>query len=276
MSRRGQAEKRIIQPDSRFHDVDVQRFINKIMLNGKKSVAEHIVYGAIALAEQRVRRPGLEIFQQALRNVTPVTEVRPRRVGGATYQVPIEIRADRRNSLAMRWLVRFSRARGGRSMVEKLAAELQDAVRGKVRPSVGATRCTGWRTQTAPFRTFVGKTSPPFGRGNALGAASVVSGAFSCLARMPMATRNVTATHTASPFQQSPLLFPVCLFAARGRHAQQRQPFHAGAPGGAPLDGPQILTRSDQKYRHHRAHRRWQDHGDGANSLFHRSDASHR
>jgi small subunit ribosomal protein S7 len=131
MSRRGQAQKRIIQPDSRFHDVDVQRFINKIMLNGKKSVAEHIVYGAIELAEQRTRRPGLEVFQQALRNVTPVTEVRPRRVGGATYQVPIEIRSDRRNSLAMRWLVRFSRARGGRSMVEKLAAELQDAAQGQ-------------------------------------------------------------------------------------------------------------------------------------------------
>jgi small subunit ribosomal protein S7 len=131
MSRRGQAQKRTVQPDSRFHDVDVQRFINKIMLNGKKSLAEHIVYGAIQLAEQRARRPGIEVFHQALRNVTPVTEVRPRRVGGATYQVPIEIRADRRNSLAMRWLVRFSRARGGRSMIEKLAAELQDAAQGQ-------------------------------------------------------------------------------------------------------------------------------------------------
>ena len=131
MSRRGQAPKRLILPDSRFNDVNVARFINKVMTRGKRSLAEHIVYEAIDLCEQRVKRNGLEVFETALRNATPQLEVRPRRVGGATYQVPIEIRADRRNSLAMRWLVRSARARSGRSMAEKLAAELQDAANGQ-------------------------------------------------------------------------------------------------------------------------------------------------
>ena len=127
MSRRGQAPKRPILPDSRFNDVNVARFINKVMNRGKKSTAEHILYEAIEICEQRAKRNGLEIFETALRNATPQLEVRPRRVGGATYQVPMEIRADRRNSLAMRWLIRSARARNGRSMAEKLAAELQDA-----------------------------------------------------------------------------------------------------------------------------------------------------
>jgi small subunit ribosomal protein S7 len=118
-------------PDSRFNDVNVARFINHLMARGKKSVAEHIVYNAIDLCEQRVKRAGLEVFETALRNATPQLEVRPRRVGGATYQVPMEIRADRRNSLAMRWLIRSARARSGRSMAEKLAAELQDTANGQ-------------------------------------------------------------------------------------------------------------------------------------------------
>ena len=130
MSRRGQAPKRPVTPDSRFNDVSVQRFINKLMMRGKKSVAERIMYEAMDICEQRMRRSGLEVFEQALRNATPQLEVRPRRVGGATYQVPMEIRADRRNSLAVRWLLRSARARGGRSMAEKLAAELQDTAQG--------------------------------------------------------------------------------------------------------------------------------------------------
>ena len=130
MSRRGQAPKRPTPPDSRFNDVNVQRFINKLMMRGKKSVAERIVYGALDICEQRTRRSGFEVFEQALRNATPQLEVRPRRVGGATYQVPVEIRAERRNSLAMRWLLRSARTRGGRSMAEKLAAELQDTAQG--------------------------------------------------------------------------------------------------------------------------------------------------
>jgi len=131
MSRRGQAPKRPVTPDARFGDANVARFINKLMLNGKKGTAEGIVYGAIQLLEERARRPGMEVFETALRNATPLLEVRPRRVGGATYQVPMEIRADRRNSLAMRWLIRAARARSGRSMAEKLAGELQDAANGQ-------------------------------------------------------------------------------------------------------------------------------------------------
>ena len=131
MSRRGQAPKRQILPDSRFNDVNVQRFINKLMMNGKKGHAEQIVYGALDLCEQRAKRPGMEVFEAAMRAATPLLEVRPRRVGGATYQVPMEIRADRRNSLGMRWLIRSARARGGRSMAEKLAAEFLDAANGQ-------------------------------------------------------------------------------------------------------------------------------------------------
>jgi small subunit ribosomal protein S7 len=131
MPRRGQAPKRSIVPDSRYSDVNVARFINHLMVKGKKALAERIVYNAIDLCEERSRRNGLELFEQALRNATPMVEVRPRRVGGATYQVPMEIRAERRNSLAMRWLIRAARARSGRSMVEKLAGELQDTANGQ-------------------------------------------------------------------------------------------------------------------------------------------------
>jgi len=131
MPRRGQAPKRSVVPDSRYTDVNVARFINHLMTRGKKALAERIVYGAIDLCEERSRRNGLELFEQALRNATPMVEVRPRRVGGATYQVPMEIRAERRNSLAMRWLIRAARSGPGRSMVEKLAGELQDTANGQ-------------------------------------------------------------------------------------------------------------------------------------------------
>ena len=131
MPRRGQAPKRSIVPDSRYSDVNVARFINHLMVKGKKALAERIVYNAIDLCEERSRRNGLELFEQALRNATPMVEVRPRRVGGATYQVPMEIRAERRNSLAMRWLIRAARSRSGRSMTEKLAGELQDTAGGQ-------------------------------------------------------------------------------------------------------------------------------------------------
>jgi small subunit ribosomal protein S7 len=131
MPRRGQAPKRPVPPDSRYNDQNVQRFINKLMMRGKKSLAEGIFYRALDLCEQRMRRGGLEVFEQALRRAPPQLAVRPRRVGGATYQVPMEIRADRKNSLAMRWLIRSARARSGRSMAEKLAAELQDAANGQ-------------------------------------------------------------------------------------------------------------------------------------------------
>jgi len=102
-----------------------------MMLSGKKSTAERIVYNALELAEEQAHRPAMDIFDQALRNATPAVEVKPRRVGGATYQVPVDIRAERRSSLAMRWLVRSARARRGRSMAEKLAGELLDAASGQ-------------------------------------------------------------------------------------------------------------------------------------------------
>jgi small subunit ribosomal protein S7 len=127
MPRRARVVKRDIPPDARFGSKNLARFINKIMLNGKKSLAERIVYGAMDRIENQVHRNPLDVFDQALRNATPMIEVKPRRVGGATYQVPVEIRGDRRNSLAMRWLISAARSRGGRSMVEKLAGELLDA-----------------------------------------------------------------------------------------------------------------------------------------------------
>jgi small subunit ribosomal protein S7 len=131
MARRGRASRRDIQPDGKHHSRSLQAFINKVMLDGKKSTAERIVYDALERMEEQTGRPALDVFDQALRNATPAVEVKPRRVGGATYQVPVDIRAERRNSLAMRWLVRSARARRGRSMAEKLAGELLDASTGQ-------------------------------------------------------------------------------------------------------------------------------------------------
>jgi small subunit ribosomal protein S7 len=127
MPRKGPARKRTLNPDPVFGNVMAQRFINRLMLDGKKSIAERIFYGALEIAEQKSGKPGLEIFEQALKNVMPVIEVRPRRVGGSTYQVPVDVRPDRRVSLAMRWITTFARKRAGRTMQEKLAAELLDA-----------------------------------------------------------------------------------------------------------------------------------------------------
>ncbi len=130
MSRRSSAVKREISPDVRYNSLMVQMFINRMMYSGKKSTAQGIMYGTLALIEERTKRPGLEVFEQAMRNATPQIEVKPRRVGGATYQVPVEVPADRRNTLAMRWLLGAARTRGGKSMVEKLAGELMDAAAG--------------------------------------------------------------------------------------------------------------------------------------------------
>ncbi|ABY35573.1 MULTISPECIES: 30S ribosomal protein S7 [Chloroflexus] len=127
MPRRGNIERRPIPPDARYNSVLVQKFINKVMERGKKSLAERIVYQALDLAAERLKKPQMEIFEQALRNASPSIEVRPKRVGGATYQVPVEVKSDRRYSLAMRWLLMSARARTGKPMVERLAAELIDA-----------------------------------------------------------------------------------------------------------------------------------------------------
>jgi small subunit ribosomal protein S7 len=131
MARRGKADRRDIPADGKYNSRMLQMFINKVMLDGKKSTAERIVYEALGTMEEQSGRPAIDVFDQALRNATPAIEVKPRRVGGATYQVPVDIRAERRISLAMRWLVRSARARRGRSMAEKLAGELMDASSGQ-------------------------------------------------------------------------------------------------------------------------------------------------
>jgi small subunit ribosomal protein S7 len=127
MPRKGPAPKRQILPDPRFNSKVLSRFINKVMLKGKKSLAEQITYGALDIVAEKTGREAMDVFSQALSNAMPLVEVRPRRVGGATYQVPMEVRPDRRQAMAMRWLIGFARARAGRSMEEKLAAELMDA-----------------------------------------------------------------------------------------------------------------------------------------------------
>jgi small subunit ribosomal protein S7 len=127
MPRRSKVERRVPAPDARFNSEVLARFINKVMERGKKGTAEHIVYGALNRIAERTGRNPLEVFEQALGNATPVIEVKPRRVGGATYQVPVQIEGPRRQSLAMRWLLLSARSRPGRSMQEKLANELLDA-----------------------------------------------------------------------------------------------------------------------------------------------------
>ena len=127
MSRRHRAEKREINPDPKFGDLVLSKFMNAIMLDGKKSVAESIVYGALDQVQERARQEALPMFHQALDNVAPQVEVRSRRVGGATYQVPVEVRTERRQALAIRWLIAAARNRNEQTMVERLSAELMDA-----------------------------------------------------------------------------------------------------------------------------------------------------
>ena len=125
--RRNRAPQRVVEPDVKYNSELVSYFTNKIMVSGKKSVAARILYDAIDIAEQRAKKSGLEVFEEAVKNVTPLLEVRPRRVGGATYQIPMEVRPSRRRSLALRWLLQSARARNGKSMAQKLAAEIMDA-----------------------------------------------------------------------------------------------------------------------------------------------------
>ncbi len=131
MPRRAAAKKRSVSPDARYGSETVTRVINKVMLNGKKTTAERIVYQALEVMEQRDKKEPIGILKQAVRNATPLLEVKPRRVGGATYQVPVEVRAGRDTALAIRWLLKAARARSGKSMSEKLAAELIDASKGQ-------------------------------------------------------------------------------------------------------------------------------------------------
>jgi len=129
MPRRGKSVKRTITPDAKFNSVMVQTLINKVMYNGKKSTAERIVYTAMDDLAERTKEDPRQVVEQAIRNTMPILEVRPRRVGGATYQIPLEVRPARQVSLAMRWLLIAARARSGRPMAERLSAELLDAYR---------------------------------------------------------------------------------------------------------------------------------------------------
>lgn len=131
MARRNRAQKRETLPDPRFNNVTVSKIINRIMLDGKKSKAEKIVYGALDAIEEREATPALTVLQQAIRNATPQLQVKSRRIGGATYQVPVEIRPDRSLTLAIRWLIASARVRNGKSMAQKLADELADASKGQ-------------------------------------------------------------------------------------------------------------------------------------------------
>ena len=127
MPRRYRPEKRAVEPDLRHDNKHVSMFVNRLMKSGKKSTAQGVLYDSFTLIEERVNRPAIEIFEQALESVMPRVEVKPRRVGGATYQVPIPVDGHRQISLSMRWILAAARSRGGRSMAEKLAGELMDA-----------------------------------------------------------------------------------------------------------------------------------------------------
>ena len=130
MPRKGAAPKRVIVADPIYGSEMIQRFINRMMVDGKKVTAEKIFYGAMRICEEKAGVPALEIFEKALANVMPAVEVRPRRVGGQTYQVPMDVRPERRRALALRWLIANARKRSGKSMIEKLSSEFLDAFNG--------------------------------------------------------------------------------------------------------------------------------------------------
>lgn len=131
MSRRNTPPKRQPPPDKKFNNVYITMFVNRMMYGGKRSTALAIMYGAFDIIEEKIKRNPVEIFEQALRNVTPAVEVKPMRVGGSTYQVPVDVPHDRGTSLAMRWILETTRNRGGRNMAEKLSSELMDAANGQ-------------------------------------------------------------------------------------------------------------------------------------------------
>ena len=131
MSRRHRAEKRVVHPDPKFGDKTLSKFMNYVMIDGKKPAAEKIVYGALDRIEEKLRRPPVDLFKEALENVTPALEVRSRRVGGATYQVPVEVRSDRKLALAMRWIISAARSRNETTMVDRLSNEIMDAAQNR-------------------------------------------------------------------------------------------------------------------------------------------------
>lgn len=127
MPRKGHIPKREVMPDPKYHDIVVTKLVNNVMLDGKKGTAQRIVYGAFELAEKKVGQDAIDIFRKAVSNIMPVLEVKARRVGGATYQVPMEVRPERRQTLALRWMVNFARARNEKTMIERLGNEIVDA-----------------------------------------------------------------------------------------------------------------------------------------------------
>lgn len=131
MARRRRAERREVLADPKFGSVELTRFINRVMQDGKRTTAQRIVYGALNEVEKQAHRPGIEVFRQAIRNAMPALEVRSRRVGGATYQVPREVRPERQMALSYRWIINAAKSRKGKPMAERLAAELMDASRGQ-------------------------------------------------------------------------------------------------------------------------------------------------
>jgi len=155
MPRRRVVAKREVLPDPKFGSKVLAKFMNHVMVDGKKSIAEKIVYGALDIVAEKSGSDPLEAFEKALESIAPMVEVKSRRVGGATYQVPIEVRAERRNALAMRWLVEHSRARGEKSMALRLAGEITDASEGPEVPLRSAKTCIVWRKPTAHFHIIV-------------------------------------------------------------------------------------------------------------------------
>lgn len=131
MPRRGKVPQRVVLPDVRYGSLKLARFTNKLMYDGKKSTAERIVYGMLDIVREQTNKDPLEVFEEALKNTTPLLAVKPRRIGGATYQVPVEVTPERGMTLSMRWIIATARARKGKPMAEKLAAEVMDAARGE-------------------------------------------------------------------------------------------------------------------------------------------------
>ncbi|NLT21265.1 MAG: 30S ribosomal protein S7 [Syntrophomonadaceae bacterium] len=130
MPRKGPVPKRVVLPDPIYNNIVFTKLVNQVMWDGKKSLAEQICYGAFEIIEEKMGKDPMEVFEQAMKNITPIVEVRARRVGGANYQVPVEVRPDRRQTLAIRWLVGYARKRGEKTMAQRLAGELMDAYNG--------------------------------------------------------------------------------------------------------------------------------------------------
>src|SRR5665811_2191509 len=205
MSRRHSAEKREVNPDPKFGNIIITKFMNSVMYDGKKSAAESIVYGALEMIEAKTKQGPLPVFEQALENVMPTIEVRSRRVGGATYQVPVEVRTVRRQALGIRWIITAARDRNEKTMTERLSAELLDASNGRgnavkkredVHRMAEANRCTSSRFLTAFPLPFDASSSSAESR--SVIVFSLRSRAAVMIQRMPSAWRRTVRTSTGT------------------------------------------------------------------------------